>query len=76
MLYRLPRPVVALLPAVFLVLGVLLPMPIALLPLLLALLLLGWLSSCSWPVVPQQARTIRVFTLALLVGIAIFRLAR
>jgi hypothetical protein len=70
-----PRFIVGLAPVVFVVLGLLLPPVIALIPLALAFLLVLWLSYLSWPVVPPNARFIRIFTLALILGIAALRLA-
>lgn len=70
-----PRFVVGLAPVVLLVLGLVLPATIALIPLAIAFVLVLWLSYLSWPVVPPNARLIRVFTLALIVGIAILRIA-
>jgi hypothetical protein len=70
-----PRLMVGLAPVVLLVLGLVLPATIALIPLVLAFVLVLWLSYLSWPVVPPNARLIRVFTLVLIVGIAIVRIA-
>jgi hypothetical protein len=72
---RWPRLVVGLAPLVLLVLGLVLPTAIALIPLAVAFVLVLWLSYLSWPVVPANARLIRVFTLALIVGIAVVRVA-
>jgi hypothetical protein len=71
-----PRFVVGLAPVLFVVLGLVLPPGLALIPLGLAFLLVLWLSYLSWPVVPPNARVIRVFTLALILGIALVRLAK
>ena len=71
-----PRFVVGLAPVVLLVLGLLLPATISLIPLGVAFVLVLWLSYLSWPVVPPNARLIRVFTLALLLGVAVLRLAK
>ena len=70
-----PRFVVGVAPVVLVVLGLFLPPAIALIPLVLAFLLVLWLSYVSWPVVPPNARFIRVFTLALIIGIAVLRIA-
>jgi hypothetical protein len=71
-----PRFVVGLAPVVLVVLGLVLPTAIALIPLVLAFLLVLWLSYVSWPVVPPNARFIRVFTLALIIGIAVLRIVK
>jgi hypothetical protein len=71
-----PRFIVGLAPVVLLVLGLLLPPAIAVIPLAVAFLLVLWLSYLSWPVVPPNARLIRVLTMALLLGVAVVRLAR
>jgi hypothetical protein len=70
-----PRWIVGLAPVAFVVLGLVLPPAIALIPLVIGFLLVLWLSYLSWPVVPPNARLIRVFTLVLIVGIAIVRIA-
>ena len=70
-----PRFVVGLAPVVLVVLGLVLPTAIALIPLAVAFVLVLWLSYLSWPVVPANARLIRIFTLALILGIAIVRIA-
>jgi hypothetical protein len=70
-----PRFVVGLAPVVLLVLGLVLPAGIALIPLVVAFVLVLWLSYLSWPVVPPNARLIRILTLVLIVGIAVVRIA-
>lgn len=70
-----PRFVVGLAPVVLLVLGLVLPAAVALIPLAVAFVLVLWLSYLSWPVVPANARLIRLFTLVLIIGIAVVRIA-
>lgn len=72
-LHQLPRlmPIGAL--VVLLALGALLPPALAVIPLALAVLFVGWLSYLSWPAVSGSAKAIRLGIIALLVGLAVSR---
>jgi hypothetical protein len=74
--HRLPRPVFAALPLLLLVLGAFLPVPIALVCLVLALLLLAWLAFLSWPRASGGQRVMRLVVPGLVVLIAILRIIR
>jgi hypothetical protein len=75
--HRLPRPVFAALPLLLLVLGAFVPiLPLALVFLVLALLLLGWLAYLSWPQTKGSQKAMRLVVPLLVVAIGILRIAR
>jgi hypothetical protein len=74
--HQLPRVVFGALPLLLLVLGAFLPVPVALVCLILALLLLGWLAYLSWPRAQGGQKVMRLFVPALVIAIAVLRLTR
>jgi hypothetical protein len=75
--HRLPRPVFAALPLLLLVLGAFLPvLPLALLCLVLAVLLLGWLAYLSWPRTAGAQRLMRLLVPLLVVAVGVLRITR
>jgi hypothetical protein len=75
MLHRLPRAAVGLSVLILFALGIALPAVAGVFFLGIAFVGLSWLAYLSWPVVPTQAKVLRVVTLAALVGVAIWRLS-
>lgn len=74
--HRLPRPVFGILPLLLLVLGAFLPVPVALVCLVLALLLLSWLAFLSWPRATGAQKVMRLVVPGLVVLIAVLRVVR
>lgn len=74
MLHQLPRAAVGLSLLILFALGVVLPAVAGVVFLGIAFVALSWLAYLSWPVVPTQAKVLRVVTLAALVVVAIWRL--
>ncbi len=74
--HRLPRPVFGALPLLLLVLGAFLPVPFALVCLVLALLLLTWLAFLSWPRSTGGQKVMRLVVPGLVVLIAVLRIVR
>lgn len=73
----MPRPVFAALPLLLLVLGAFVPvLPLALVFLVLALLLLGWLAYLSWPRTEGPQKAMRLAVPLLVVAIAVLRISR
>lgn len=75
MLHQLPRAAVGLALLILFALGVVLPAAAGVFFLAIAFVALSWLAYLSWPVVPTQAKVLRIITLAALVAVAIWRLA-
>jgi len=73
-LHRLPRPLVPLLTVVAIGIGMLAPLPVALLALGLVLAFVAWIAFLSWPVVPTSGRLVRLLMLVLVVVLALTRL--
>lgn len=73
--HRLPRVVFGVLPLLLLVGGAFLPLPIALVLLVLALLLLGWLAFLSWPRAQGGQKVMRLMVPGLVVAILVLRLS-
>lgn len=69
-----PKVFLPLLAVVLLVGELALPRPVGVLPGVLLLALVGWLSYLSWPVLVPQARLARVVLLALLVVLTVTRI--
>jgi hypothetical protein len=74
--HRLPRVVFGALPLLLLVGGAFLPVPIAVVLLVLALLLLGWLAFLSWPRATGGQKVMRLLVPALVLAVMILRLTR
>ena len=74
-IHRLPRWIMPLALAAVLVLGLILPSPLAGLLLLLVAAFLGWLLALSWPLVDGRGRVVRLAVVAGLVVVAVLRLA-
>ena len=75
-LQRVPRWLLVVLPALLLFAGLVMPAPLAWLGGILLLLVaafLGWLLLLSWPALTQGSRTVRVITVAAVVGIAVLK---
>lgn len=72
-LHRLPRLLVPILMAAFLLAGLLIPNPLAGLFLLVLSAFLGWLTAVSWPTLVSSARVIRVAVTLVIFAAAIWR---
>lgn len=73
-LNRLPKALIVIGLAAFLVGGLLLPSGIGAILLMLLGLFLSWLIALSWPILPPASRAMRVVTVALVFGAAWLRL--
>lgn len=73
-LHRLPRPLIPLATVLAVGVGVLAPLPVALVALLLVFGFVAWIAYVSWPVVPTSGRLVRLLMLALIVTLALTRL--
>ncbi|HET8970639.1 MAG TPA: DUF6703 family protein, partial [Candidatus Nanopelagicales bacterium] len=73
-LHRMPRWLVPLLLAVFLVLGLVLPTRWAGLLLVLIAGFLGWLLALSWPLLDGRGRAVRALVVLALAVVAVLRL--
>jgi hypothetical protein len=74
--HRLPRIVFGAIPLLLLVGGAFLPLPIAVVLLVLALLLLAWLGFLSWPRAEGGQKAMRLVVPILVVAILVLRLSR
>lgn len=72
-LNRVPKPLILILMAAFLIGGLLLPGPIGAVMLVLLGLFLLWLLALSWPVIPGTSRVLRLATVGLVFGAALMR---
>ena len=72
-LNRVPRPLIVILMAAFLVGGLMLPSTLGAVMLVLLGLFLSWLLALSWPVIPPGSRLLRVVTVGLVFGAAAMR---
>lgn len=72
-LHRVPKPLIVIGLAAFLVGGLLLPTPWGPISLVILGVFLGWLLALSWPVIPGASRVLRLITVALLFGAAYMR---
>jgi len=75
-LTALPRWVPALATAVLLLAGLAVPGPVGAACLLVVGAFLGWLVTLSWPLLRGPARLLRVLTVALVVGFAVYQFTR
>lgn len=75
-LTALPRWVPALATAVLLLAGLAVPGPVGAACLLLVGAFLGWLLALSWPLLRGPARLLRVLTVALVLGFAVYQFTR
>jgi hypothetical protein len=73
-LNRIPKALIVVGLAAFLVGGLLLPSAIGAILLIVLGLFLAWLIALSWPILPPAARAMRVITVALVFGAAWLRL--
>jgi uncharacterized membrane protein len=72
-LNRVPRPLVVIGMAAFLVAGLLLPGAIGSVFLVILGLFLLWLIALSWPVLPTASKVMRLIVVALVFGAAVMR---
>lgn len=73
---QLPRIVMMLLPLALLLLGFFLPLAIGLVFLGLFFVFTGWLAYLSWPRTDARGRLLRVAMFALVIALAVIRIAR
>lgn len=72
-LTSLPRLVVPLLTVVLVAVGMLAPVPVAVVALLLVAVFVAWIAYLAWPVVTPGGKLIRVVMVALVLGLAALR---
>lgn len=72
-LNRVPRPLIVIGLAAFLVGGLMLPSPWGWLALVVLGVFLGWLLALSWPAIPGASRFLRLITVGLVFGAAYLR---
>lgn len=72
-LTRVPKPLIVIGMAAFLVAGLMLPSPWGPICLVILGLFLGWLLALSWPVIPGASRVLRLLTVGLVFGAAYLR---
>ena len=72
-LNRVPKALIVIGLAAFLVGGLLLPSPWGWLALIVLGVFLGWLLALSWPVIPGTSRLLRLLTVGLVFGAAYMR---
>ncbi len=76
LLTQLPRLVMMLLPLALLLLGFFLPLAIGLVFLAIFFVFTGWLAYLSWPRTDVKAKLIRMAMFALVIALAVIRIAR
>jgi hypothetical protein len=72
-LNRVPKPLILILMAAFLIGGLMLPPVLGAIMLVLLGVFLLWLLALSWPVLPGISRVLRVVTVGLVFGAAFLR---
>jgi hypothetical protein len=72
-LHRVPRPLIVIGLAAFLVAGLMLAAPWGPIALVILGLFLAWLLALSWPIIPNASRGLRLLTVGLVFGAAYLR---